>query len=168
MDPIIIDHPGLALAGYSIATGKQNDDNLRQIPAFWNDYSVKLRQPLLNALQRPHAPEYGVVCDFDPASERFRYLIGMECPDERALPEGCERRRIGPAKYAVFSTPPAAPADFGQAIVQTWQHIYQSWLPASAKWEHAAGETFERYDGRCAPGQETLQMDIYIPVQPKR
>ncbi|UTH72917.1 GyrI-like domain-containing protein [Chromobacterium sp. IIBBL 290-4] len=168
MDPIIIDHPGLALVGYSIATRKQGDENLQQIPAFWDDYAARLRQPLLAALQRPHAPEYGVVCDFDSASERFRYLIAMECPDERALPEGCERRRIAPAKYAVFSTPPAAAADFGQAIARTWQHIYQEWLPSSSKWRHGPGETFERYDSRCAPGQETLQMDIYIPVQSKR
>jgi AraC family transcriptional regulator len=92
----------------------------------------------------------------------------MPCPDERALPPGCERRRIAPAKYAVFTTPPASPADFGQAIVQTWRHIYQDWLPASAKWEHAAGETFERYDERCEPERTQLQMDIYIPVQPRQ
>ncbi|AUH51771.1 AraC family transcriptional regulator [Chromobacterium sp. ATCC 53434] len=169
MDPVIINHPGLSLAGYGIATSKEGGDNLRRIPAFWRDYAERLRQPLLDALGKPDAPEYGVVCDFDPETGAFRYLIAMECPADGSPPPDSERRDVAPAKYAVFSTPPAAdPARFRQAIAETWQHIYQHWLPASVRWEHAAGETFERYDERCVPGQATLQMDIYIPVQPKR
>ncbi|MEO9383774.1 GyrI-like domain-containing protein [Chromobacterium phragmitis] len=169
MDPVIINHPGLALAGYGIDTRLENGDNLRQIPAFWNDYAQRLRQPLLESLGRPHAPEYGVTCDFNPADGSFRYLIAMECPADGEPPADSERRALPPAKYAVFTTPPAPdPARFGEAIVATWQHIYGQWLPASAKWEHAIGASFERYDGRCAPGQPSLQMDIYIPVQPKR
>ncbi|WP_043612109.1 GyrI-like domain-containing protein [Chromobacterium violaceum] len=169
MEPVIINHPGLSLAGYSIPTRLENGDNLRQIPAFWDDYAKRLRQPLLDALGKPHAPEYGVTCDFNPETGAFRYLIAMECPADGAPPPDSERRNVAPAKYAVFTTPPAAdPASFGDAIVATWQHIYQNWLPASAKWEHAAGASFERYDGRCAPGRDTLQMDIYIPIQPKR
>ncbi|KUM01690.1 GyrI-like domain-containing protein [Chromobacterium subtsugae] len=168
MEAAIIDCPGLALAGHSIATRKADGDNLRDIPAFWADYAARLRQPLLDALRLPHAAEYGVVYDFDPAGGGFRYLIAIECPDAAALPPGVERRRLPPARYAVFTTPPAAgPAEFGQRIAQTWQRIYQDWLPASADWQHAPGDVFERYDGRCAPGQTRLQMDIYLPIQPK-
>ncbi|WP_233163890.1 GyrI-like domain-containing protein [Chromobacterium sp. ASV23] len=167
MEPLIINHPGLELAGYSRPVSLQSGDNLRQIPAFWNDYAERLRQPLLAALGRPHAAEYGVVYDFAPSQTGFRYMIAMEDRASRA-PDGCERRAIPAGKYAVFTTPPVeSAAAFGAAIAQTWQHIHQQWLPESAEWEHAPRDAFERYDGRCAPGQPQLQMDIYIPIQPK-
>ncbi|OWY38573.1 AraC family transcriptional regulator [Xenophilus sp. AP218F] len=169
MEPVILDHPGLSLAGYGIDTRLANGDNLRQIPAFWNDYAARLRQTLLDALGQPHVPEYGVACDFNPETGAFRYLIAMECPTGCAPPPGSERRVLPPARYAVFTTPPIAdPACLGQTISDTWQRIHQQWLPASDCWEHAASEAFERYDGRCAPGRDTLQMDIYLPIRPKR
>lgn len=169
MDPIIINHPGLNLAGYSIATRMENGDNLRQIPEFWGEYADTLRQPLLAALGRADAAEYGLIHDFDPDTGRFSYMIGMEYPQPLPLPPGCAQRRTPPAKYAVFTTKPAgSDAEFGQAIQGAWRYITQDWLPASKQWEQAPLGAFERYDGRCAPDQPQRQMDIYIPVQPRR
>ena len=128
MDPIIINHPGLNLAGYSIATRMENGDNLRQIPEFWGEYAATLRQPLLAALGRADAAEYGLIHDFDPDSGRFGYMIGMECAQPLPLPPGCARRNTPPAKYAVFTTQPAgSDAEFGQAIQAAWRYIMQDW-----------------------------------------
>jgi AraC family transcriptional regulator len=165
--PQIIDLPGLTLAGFAIRTSLQEQANLHDIPAFWQRYAQSLRAPLLRALGLSHAVEYGVVRGFDPASGTFDYLIGIECQGSPELPEGASRHDIAPARYAMFTTPPADSDEaFSNAIVSTWQVVYQDWLP-SAAWQHAGSESFERYDGRSCPGQAGRQMEIYLPVVPR-
>lgn len=167
MTPQITEHPGMTLAGFSVHTGLAGSANLRDIPAFWQHYSQHHRAALLAALGTQTAPEYGVVCRFDPHTGSFDYLVGMEWPEGHPLPEGAERYILAPATYAVFSTPPVATdADFRAGIVDTWQAIYRDWLPASA-WQAAPREVFERYDGRCLPGRPDRQIDIYQPVIPR-
>ncbi|WP_024303428.1 GyrI-like domain-containing protein [Pseudogulbenkiania sp. MAI-1] len=167
MTPQIVDHPGVTLTGFAIRTSLQDQANLRDIPAFWQRYAQSLRAPLLAALGLPHAVEYGVVRGFDPASGTFDYLIGIECQGAPTLPDGAETHVIAPTRYAMFTTPPAdSDAAFAEAIVATWQAVYQAWLP-TAPWQHAGSESFERYDGRSCPGQAGRQMEIYLPVVPR-
>lgn len=166
MDPIIVRLPAFTVAGHRIRTGLDGGANLHDIPAFWQRYGTTLRAPLLAALGRPHSAEYGMICHFDPATQTFDYLVGMECQGEPSLPPGATHHRVEHATYAVFTTPPSDDAGFSQSIVDTWHHIYQRWLPASS-WQAAERESFERYDGRCLPGRPDRQLDIYVPVRPR-
>jgi len=166
MDFRIVTKPGFDVIGYSIRTRMADGQNHRDIPAFWQRYTKeKLGETLYE--QAVSMAEYGICDDFDMEAGEFSYIIGVEAMEGAEAPAGTIRRHYPAQTYAVFTTPRSTPEQFSDSIQRTWGYIMSEWLP-EAPYTHAAAAEFEYYDERCWQDRnELLEMDIYIPVQPK-
>ncbi len=163
----IMTKPAFDVIGFSIRTRNTDGQNNRDIPAFWQRYlQEKMGQPLYE--QTTSTAEYGICDDFDMDSGEFSYIIGVEAKEGAEVPEGATRRHYPEQTYAVFTTPKASHDKFTDSIQSTWVAIFNEWFPQS-EYEHAAAAEFEYYDERCWQDRnELLEMDIYIPIQPKK
>ncbi|UNK16919.1 AraC family transcriptional regulator [Paenibacillus sp. N3/727] len=163
----IVTKPSFDVIGYSIRTRNVDGQNNRDIPAFWQRYlHEKLGQRLYE--QAASNVEYGICDDFDMDSGEFSYIIGVEAKEDAELPEGATRWYYPEQTYAVFTTPKASHGQFTESIQNTWAAIFNEWLPQAA-YEHGGTPEFEYYDERCWQDRnELLEMDIYIPVKPKK
>ncbi|WP_110045453.1 AraC family transcriptional regulator [Paenibacillus cellulosilyticus] len=162
----IITKPAFKVIGYETTTTSCNGDNMREIPAFWQDYIKRgLSQQIPNRISTEMA-ELGICYNFNMETSQFNYLIGMEVGTFDGMLEGQVAREFGEADYAVFTTPLVEPALFTHSIQSTWQRIYTEWFPQSG-YEHAGKPEFELYDERSNPARPEIQMDIYIPIKRK-
>lgn len=167
MEPKIVTLPAVRLAGYSIQTTADNNENSREIPAFWTAYLADGRAGRLHGSDFvKKQAEYGACFSVNPESGKFTYVIGVEAKEGADIPAEFYTCEIPGATYAVFSTPPCNKAEFSKNIQGTWQYIMNDWFPASG-YEYAAGCTdFEYYDDRCM-GENDNVCDIYIPIAKK-
>jgi AraC family transcriptional regulator len=166
LDYRIVTKPAFNVIGYETATTACNGDNMRDIPAFWQDYIKRgLSQQIPNRIATEMA-ELGICYNFNMETSQFNYLIGMEVNSFDGLLEGQVARQFAEADYAVFTTPLVPLEQFTQSIQSTWKAIYTEWFPQSG-YEHAGKPEFELYDERSNPALPEIQMDIYIPVKRK-
>ncbi|PWK06664.1 AraC family transcriptional regulator [Tumebacillus permanentifrigoris] len=164
MTPTIVTKSAFKLIGYALETNCNEGQNHVEIPAFWQRYmNEKLGDHIPNKL-RPDV-ELGVCANFQPETGVLTYVIGFEADSFDNVPEGMVCYTIPEATYAVFTTPPASDAEFGQTIQQAWGQAFSEWFPTSG-YEHAGTSEFEWYDKRCW-SESDKQMDIYIPIAKK-
>jgi AraC family transcriptional regulator len=88
---------------------------------------------------------------------------------------GCKSRsanRAIPDKnpYAVFTTPLVESRLYPQSIRDCWAGILADWLPRSGYEFDEERFDFEYYDERDHAWERDnmVQMDIYIPIQPRK
>ncbi|REK75036.1 GyrI-like domain-containing protein [Paenibacillus paeoniae] len=162
----IVTKPGFDVIGYAIRTRIADGQNHRDIPAFWQGYKKeKLDETLYE--QAISTAEYGICDNFDMETGEFSYIIGVEAREGAEAPEGTVRCHYPEQTYAVFTIPKSTPQQFSDSIQRTWGFIMEEWLP-HAPYVHGGTAEFEYYDERCWPDRnELLEMDIYIPIQPK-
>ncbi|MGG1552564.1 AraC family transcriptional regulator [Paenibacillus ferrarius] len=164
----IVTKPAFKLIGYELRTTCKEGQNLRDIPAFWQTYMrEELGCRIPNRVHTGRPVEIGICADFNLETSDLTYIIGMEATDFEGVPEGLVCREFPEARYAVFTTPKVAPAQFSDSIQSTWKAVYAEWFPHSG-YEHAGLAEFELYDERCHADLHTeLQMDLYVPVKEK-
>ncbi len=163
MEPRIITRPAFKVAGYALKTTSADGENKRAVPAFWQEYMKKHCESLHKALTPISHAEYGLCMDVDMETGEFRYVIGLEVPEDAVLPEGLDTATVPAATYAVFTTPPSDDRGFVDAIQNTWGYIYEEWFPESG-YEYAPGcADYELYDERCMK-DTGKQIEIAIPV----
>ena len=163
MEPKLITRPAFKVAGYAKRTTSVDGANRRDVPAFWQEYLKNHCESLHKSLTPVNHAEYGLCMDTDMETGEFNYVIGLEVPEDAALPEGLHTAIVPAATYAVFTTPPSDAPGFVASIQNTWAYIYEQWFPESG-YEYAPGcADYELYDERCM--RETgMQIDIAIPV----
>jgi AraC family transcriptional regulator len=167
MDFRIVRKPAFKVIGYELRTSTADGENLRNIPAFWQEYLQKgWGCNIPNRVHQDSPVELGICHSFDMESGNFAYLIGMEAEHFENVPDDLVCREFMPAEYAVFTTPKVPHEQFSSSIQSTWKSIFEEWFPHSG-YEHAGTPEFELYDQRCHPGQPDTQMDIYVPVKRK-
>ncbi|QHW31717.1 AraC family transcriptional regulator [Paenibacillus rhizovicinus] len=158
--------PAFKVIGYELQT-TSDGENLKQIPAFWQEYIRNgWSQTIPNRVHKDSPVELGICHGFNMDAGTFLYLIGMEAENFDNVPDGLVCREFGEAEYAVFATPKVPEQQFSNSIQSTWQAIFNEWFPHSG-YEHAGKPEFELYDSRSGPGNETWEMDIYVPVKRK-
>jgi len=70
--------------------------------------------------------------------------------------------RIPPRIYAHFTH--RGPVS---RLNETINYIFGAWLPRS-DYHHVDGPELERYDDRFGDGREKCELDLLVPVEPKR
>jgi len=117
--------------------------------------------------------EISMCYDVDPISGEFTYLLGRGIfhPDDlNNIPSDMVSFEIN-GLYAIFSTPPVVLFDqhdqFAQIIQNTWNDIFQKWLPNSEFEYDETRKDFEYYDYRDHGWyfNNKRQMDICIPIR---
>lgn len=159
--------PAIRLAGYALHTKTGEQENNKEIPAFWMDYMTDGRMSKLHsaAFVKAH-DEYGACFMLNPEMGEMRYVIGVEASEGAEIPEEFHVCEIPAATYAVFSTPPTDKANFSQTIQGVWQYIYAEWFPNSG-YEYAPNAVdYELYDARCMDAHGNV-CEIHIPVVKK-
>ena len=164
MQPKIIEKPAWKAAGYAIRTTGMNNQNTKDIPAFWSAYMTDGRMDKLHSIKgKISDTEYGMCLPHDPQTDEFDYLIAIEVKDfDDAKAQGLYTCDIPAMTNAVFTTPPASAENFVQAIQSTWHYIYTEWFPKSGYQFAPNGIDFEQYDERCLGDSKSI--DICIPI----
>lgn len=160
VEPKFIKKPVFMLAGYKVSTSWIDNKNISDIPKMWNTYhACNLGESIPNRVNPIERYDIGICTDFEPAKQKFTYIIGVEVESFDNIPKNAVIKTIPAAEYAVFSTPKADIYTFISTIHRTWRFIYQEWLPSSG-YDHAGTHEFETY----CENSRTYSEDIYIPI----
>lgn len=151
----IMDKEAFQVIGKSIRVTTRDGENLRRIPAFWQEVMQDGTHDRLSALAGKMGL-LGICMDFDQQQEMITYLIAIEKP-EGPTPEGFEEREMPASTWAVFESVGVLP----QAIQKVWERIFSEWFPATG-YEHAGGPELEVYpDG---PNDENYRCEVWVPI----
>ena len=104
------------------------------------------------------ATAYGVCSNGDDAGN-FDYLCGVEVSDFSKLHPEISRVSISAQRYAVFSH-----RDHISAIRQTWNTIWNKWLPESG-YEVTDAPFFERYGENFDPRTGMGGLELWVPIK---
>ncbi len=150
MDPQIVERPALTLMGM-VYHGKLNGEAIARL---WNTFG-----PRMSELRHSIDPQvsYGVMANYDMASEEFDYVAACEVNSPLDLPAEMACLEIPAATYAVFR------CTMGQ-IGPTYGYIMGTWLPQSG-YRHAGGPEFEEYGPTFDPADPASEFGIYIPIE---
>ncbi len=163
----IVEKPALTLVGWPLRTTGADGANFREIPEFWQrshrDGKVAALESLAGDLGL-----IGVCTEMKPQDQTFTYLIAIEKPSNKKVPEGTQTMELPAATYAVVESVGAMP----KAIQEIWQEIFSQWLPAS-EYVHAGTPDFEVYpafpagDPRGDTTSDRYYCEAWVPVKKK-
>lgn len=164
MEPKFVERPAFKVAGYELRTTARDGENLKTIPAFWQDYMKNRIRELHGSFTPVSHSEYGLcLAPEDPQSGEFSYVIGLEVKDFADVPDAFCKKEVPASTYVVFTTPPSDGEGFVGSIQNTWAYVYGEWFPQSG-YAYAQGcADFEIYDERCM-SETGKQAEIWIPV----
>lgn len=151
LEPRIITLPCFELVTY------QSDEGLP--PRFWNKYNAKKWSLKLSGGEV--VEDFGVSV-WNSERNQLDYFIGIQKDKAHGDLSGTITLNITGGLYALFETPAATHFDFVSTIHQTWDYIYDVWLPASSYCK-ADGYEFESY----LEDSRTFSEKIYIPIREK-
>jgi AraC family transcriptional regulator len=157
------------VCGKTIRTTSDGGANNRDIPTMWSDLNASGEGPAMYHLAGPLGV-LGLCYDYDPASNTFAYMAGIEEPEGgmAVMPTGSEKTIVPAATYAVFTSIGAMP----DAIQQTWKKAYSEWFPSSG-YEHGGTPDFEVYpyfpegDPRGIMDGPECETEVWIPIKKK-
>lgn len=145
MEPQILTRPAFEVIGLPYLGHNKNND----LALLWDQFIPRLGEV---ANQAPDS--FGICGDVDPDG-RFHYMAGVQVTEVGDIPEGMSLWSIPEQTYAAF------PCTL-ETIRDTYNHIYQDWLPKSG-YKQADGPDLEYYAPDFNPTTGT-GMFVYIPV----
>lgn len=159
MDYRIVEKEDFTIVGKGIRTTTINGENLRRIPAFWDEVNSN---GLSDKLEKSYGAKvvYGACMEFDKEQEKLTYFIGVE--SDRNLSSDWEERVIPASTWAIFPVIGPMP----DAIPKVWERIFAEWFPATG-YEHAGGPELEVYPTDGDVTAEDHHCEIWIPIVKK-
>ncbi|MBP1948569.1 AraC family transcriptional regulator [Virgibacillus litoralis] len=159
MDYRIVEKEEFTIVGKGIRTTTINGENLRRIPAFWDEVNSN---GVSEKLEKSYGAKfiYGACMEFDKEQEKLTYFIGVE--SGRKSSSDWEEKVIPASTWAVFPVIGPIP----DTIQKVWERIFAEWFPATG-YEHAGGPELEVYpiDGDITA--EDHHCEIWIPIVKK-
>jgi len=150
LQPQFVTKPAFIVVGLLIHTKPMTPE----IPQLWDQLVPRMGE--IQHLAEPGV-SYGLMDHFDQKIGALDYMAGNAVEKVVELPAGMTHWNVPANTYAVFEARLAT-------IGETFDYIYNSWLPTSG-YQQAAGPYFERYGGTFSPADPRLS--IYIPVEKK-
>jgi AraC family transcriptional regulator len=94
------------------------------------------------------------------AEGEFEYVAACQVKDDSVIPEGMVYREVPEYKYAVFT-------HHGKLdkLGETYEYIYNTWLPQSGYEVHPSKYDMEVYDERFIPNSDDSAFDIYVAIK---
>jgi AraC family transcriptional regulator len=148
MEPQIIDRAGMTVVG--MKHRGRNEHN--EIPHLWEQFAPRMAE-----VSSISPAAYGLMYNYDPATGEYDYLAGVQVDSSAVVPEGMASWEVPAGTYAVF------PCTLN-TIRQTFDHIYNTWLPNSG-YERTDAPEFEYYGADYDPNDDDSPMYVYIPVR---
>ncbi|WP_448093806.1 GyrI-like domain-containing protein [Pseudomonas lini] len=126
----------------------------KQIPKLWEQFVPHIGK----VPGQKSEVTYGVCCNPD-GKGGFEYIAGVEISKLDDLPEKYRWVEIQPQYYAVFEHKGSL-----DTLPQTFQYIWETWLPQSGH-EAADAPEFERYSDDFNPKLNTGVLEIWLPLK---
>ena len=160
MEPEIVRKPAFVILGI-----KQRGENQHEaVSELWERFISRYAeiehvvQPVgAYVLMGNYAkPAYGADdCNGEPCV--FDCMVGVEVDRVDSIPQGMEVWKVPEQTYAAFRFPAAE-------RMETYEYVYEKWLPAS-DYRLAAGPEFEFYPPAFDLGDMRSGMWLYVPVK---
>jgi predicted transcriptional regulator YdeE/DNA-binding transcriptional MerR regulator len=154
MEPKIISKPRFKAVGLSYI-GKNEQG---EIPQMWGEFNARWNElPMVAG-----ADCYGL-CFSSPggtaAEGEFEYVAAVEVTDDQNIPEGMVYREVPAYKYAVFT-------HHGKLdkLGETYQYIYNTWLPQSGLELHPNKYDMEVYTDEYKHEEDDSKLYIYVAI----
>jgi len=152
MQPKIITKPAFKAVGMSYV-GK---NEAGEIPQMWGVYNERFKEvAAVNDIC------FGLCfSSVEGAAEgEFEYVAATEVVDDKNIPEGMVIREVPEYKYAVFT-------HYGKLdkLGETYEYIYNTWLPQSSYQVHPDKYDMEVYDERFVIDSDNSAFDIYVAL----
>ena len=148
--PLIEQKRGLLIAGLSAPLSRQNTAG---IPAQWQRFS-----PYLGRIPGQVGQDaYGVVLNAD-STGNMEYLCGVEVDSFARCPSELRQLEVKPRQYAVFQH-----RGHISAIGQTWNAIWNDWLPGSGH-QAADAPVIEHYTPAFNPQTGNGGLSLWVPI----
>ena len=153
MEPEIREISEFKIVGLQCQTelGKTMED----LPKLWDEYMPRMGE-IKNRIDEKVG--YGVSIAEDPESKKFTYLAGVGVTDDSTIPEGMTSITIKEGKYVVFTHKGSL-----TKIGETYDFIWNEWLPKSGKKIDVRAPCLERYDERFKDDENSV-MEILFPL----
>jgi predicted transcriptional regulator YdeE/DNA-binding transcriptional MerR regulator len=153
MEPKIVTKPAFKAVGLSYV-GKNEQG---EIPKMWGTFNARWNE--ISAIGRTC---YGL-CFGNPenaAEGEFEYVAVSEVANDQSIPEGMVYREVPEYKYAVFT-------HHGKLdkLGETYEYIYNTWLPQSKYELHPDKYDMEVYDERFLADSDDSAFDIYVAIK---
>ena len=154
MEPKLTNRPAMTVVGLPYVGKNENNE----IAAMWGDFNAR-------AAEIQHMTgqcAYGA-CFAEPAGAaegEFEYVACFQVSEVSQLPEGMVVREIPAYKFAVFTHKGKL-----DKLGETYEYIYQTWLPQSGLALHPDKFDMELYDDRFMPNSDESEFDILVAVQ---
>jgi AraC family transcriptional regulator len=155
MQPRLVQSSELHLVGLD---GLFAGETMKDIPALWARFAPRMHEV---AGRRGHVT-YGACRRESRAlggKDALRYAASVEVEPTAATPAGMVRWVVAPGRYAVFTH-----EGHISAIGETWDCIWDEWMPASQLQHRVGAYELERYDERWNPSTGEGPVEIWIPV----
>ena len=153
MKPKIITKPAFNAVGISYI-GKNQDG---EIPQMWDVFNKRFEQ-----IHHINDICYGLCFSkvIGAADGEFEYIAAAEVKDDDNIPEEMVYREVPEYKYAVFT-------HHGKldTLGETYDFIYNTWLPQSGLKVHPDKFDMELYDERFILDSDDSVFEIYIAIQ---
>ena len=154
MQPTIVTKPVIKAVGISYIGKNQHDE----IGLLWGSFIARLNEP------RRINPQvsYGLCfSEVENAQEgEFEYVAAVEVADDQAIPAGMVYREVPSHKYAVFTHHGKL-----EKLSETYQYIYNTWLPQSGMQLHPDKFDMEVYAEDFKLGSDESKFYIYVAIQ---
>jgi predicted transcriptional regulator YdeE len=148
----MIQQKGFKLIGLSIETSNQGNEASSAIGALWGKF---ISEDLLSKI--PHQRDSDIVCVYTNYESNFRgkytCLLGVKVDSLDSIPAGLVGHEFEGGQFQPF----LAQGEFPQAIVETWQSIWEQDETLNRSYTY----DYEVYDDRSRRGNES-QVSIFI------
>ncbi|CAH1201664.1 HTH-type transcriptional activator RhaS [Paenibacillus plantiphilus] len=133
--------------------------NSGEVGKLWSCFRKRLAE--IDNRREPTGSILYALIELTGAQWEVSYTTCVEVSEEGRIPEGMVYKVLPAETYAVFSHRGSL-----ARISDTFQYIYNTWLPKSGRLRTNAPE-FARFDDRYrGPANDDSEFDIYIPVGP--
>lgn len=150
MEPKIVQKEAFTVVGLKVRCAIGQTSN---IPQLWGQLMARMGKIQGLAEQ---GNSYGAMTNYDEAGGGWDYIAAFRVEPAAPTPAGMERVDLPAGTYAVFPCTMLT-------IQQTYDAIYQQWLPQSGR-RHAPAPEFELYGRAFNPDDPASQFEVYIPV----
>jgi len=154
MEPKIVTRPAFKAIGMSYV-GKNENDEIGQM---WGVFNQRMGE-----IKASSNEEYLGLCFSNPEGAKegeFEYVSAALVADGKGIPEGMVYREVPEYKYVVFT-------HHGKLdkLRETYEYIYNTWLPQSGHKLHPSKFDMEVYDKDFAIEKDESKLYIYVAIQ---
>ena len=152
MEMKLVERPAFSVMGLKYE-GQNEHDEIGQL---WGQFNARVKA--MPELMGPEA--YGLCTWVDEATGVFEYVSAYVVKNVDQMPEGFVLRSVHAHRYAVFAH--RGPLD---NLRESYNNIYQVWLPQSGLKLHPDKFDMEVYDEAFKAGAPDSVMWIYVAVE---